>query len=373
MKRVVLVLLILLPLVVVAQEKDPSFVGNQPSVAGSRPHGPSQSSRQDVVSVDPDTAVLSSAQNPSARPQRAKPAQSPKAEEPRPTIPGSMVGYIDNAVVGSEVRIRFDASFHDHFPDRAEFFYAQCGCNPNSPPGPPALVTNVNFQQLRFYGEYAPINRFSVFAEVPVRWIQPQVKLGTFTNQAGISDVQAGFKLALLASPDHYLTLQFQSYFPSGDASKGMGTNHYSIEPALLYYQRLSERIAVEAQIGGWHPIGGSSGTVSATGVFERFAGDVFFYGIGPSYELYRSQNVRFAPVIELVGWSVLGGLETRPVPANPPAIIEEADGIKIVNLKIGARTMFGAHSSLYVGYGRALTFADWYRDLVRVEYRYSF
>ena len=372
MKRVVLVLMILLPGMVVAQQRDPSFLTNQPSPAGSRPNGASPSSRHDVVSVDPDTAVLSSAQNPSARPQRAKPAQSPKAEEPRPTIPGSMVGYIDNAVVGSEVRIRFDASFHDHFPDRAEFFYGQCGCNyanGHGPTGPPALVSNLNFQQLRFYGEYAPISHFSLFAEVPVRWVQPQRVVpgtGSFTNQAGISDVQAGFKLALLASPDRYLTLQLQSYFPSGDATKGMGTNHYSVEPALLYYQRLSERIAVEAQIGGWHPIGGS---IDQTTPGKEFAGDVFFYGIGPSYELYRTQNVRFAPVIELVGWSVLGGRETNPYLQHT----EPADGIKIVNLKIGARTTFGVHSSLYVGYGRALTFADWYRDLVRVEYRYSF
>ena len=77
----------------------------------------------------------------------------------------------------------------------------------------------------------------------------------------------------------------------------------------------------------------------------------------------------QIAPVIELVGWSVLGGRETNPYLQHT----EPADGIKIVNLKIGARTTFGVHSSLYVGYGRALTFADWYRDLVRVEYRYSF
>ena len=371
MKRVVLFLIILLPVVVVAQGKDPSFVENQPSADGSPSNGASASSHENVVSVDPNTTGPSSAQNPSAGPQSSGPAQSPKSEEPRPTIPGSMVGYIDNAVVGSEVRIRFDASFNDHFPDRAEFFYGQCGCNyanGRGPTGPPALVSNLNFQQLRFYGEYAPISHFSLFAEVPVRWVQPQRVVpgtGSFTNQAGISDVQAGFKLALLASPDRYLTLQLQSYFPSGDATKGMGTNHYSVEPALLYYQRLSERIAVEAQIGGWHPIGGSTDQTTGTG----FAGDVFFYGIGPSYELYRSPNLRFAPVIELVGWSVLGGRETNPYLQHT----EPADGIKIVNLKIGARTTFGVHSSLYVGYGRALTFADWYRDLVRVEYRYSF
>ena len=41
-----------------------------------------------------------------------------------------MVGYVDDAIVGSQVRIRFDAGFKDNAPDRAEFFYPQCGCNP---------------------------------------------------------------------------------------------------------------------------------------------------------------------------------------------------------------------------------------------------
>ena len=46
----------------------------------------------------------------------------------RTTIDPSMVGYIDNAVVHSEIRIRFDAALDDQTPDRAEFFYAKCGC-----------------------------------------------------------------------------------------------------------------------------------------------------------------------------------------------------------------------------------------------------
>ena len=39
-----------------------------------------------------------------------------------------MVGYIDNPIVESEIRIRFDDAFDDQFPDRSEFFYAKCAC-----------------------------------------------------------------------------------------------------------------------------------------------------------------------------------------------------------------------------------------------------
>jgi hypothetical protein len=238
------------------------------------------------------------------------------------------------------------------------------------------------------YAEYAPVKRFSFFADVPVRWIQPQsiAVPGTppLTNEGGLSDVAAGFKLAALASSNQYLTFQFQAYFPTGNASTGLGTNHYSAEPALLYYRRFSDRIALEAQVGDSHPVGGSScpqpcntnSTMTNPPLpnSQGFAGDVFFYGLGPSYVLYRGENVQIAPAIELVGWRVLGGFVTDSATAKP--LYQEAvsaDDTNIVNLKVGARTMVGAHSSFYIGYGHQLTHAVWYKEIVRAEYRYTF
>jgi hypothetical protein len=87
---------------------------------------------------------------------------------------------------------------------------------------------------------------FSVFAEIPIRWLQPQGFITSpptdtfapFPNESGIGDVMAGFKFAPLAASNHYLTFQFRTYFPSGDASRGLGTKHYSVEAGVLYYQR---------------------------------------------------------------------------------------------------------------------------------------
>jgi Putative MetA-pathway of phenol degradation len=223
--------------------------------------------------------------------------------------------------------------------------------------------------------EYSPHRRFSAFVEVPVRWLQPQGFLAVppfpgFSNQSGLSDVTAGFKFAAVASEGTYVTFQFKSYFPSGDASKGLGTNHYSIEPSLLLYHKLSSRFTIEGQVGDWHPIGGSSG-VPITGS-EGFAGDIFFYGIGPSYKLYRGRRVGVAPVVELFGWHVISGFQTQPGgPVDGAAA--EVGGLNIVNLKVGVRTSIGFHNSFYVGFGQALTHDDWYKHIVRLEYRYSF
>jgi hypothetical protein len=316
--------------------------------------------------------------------QEKKPAQVGKLPEPEgPPVDASMVGYIDNAIVGSEVRIRFDAAFNDSFPDRAEFIYGKCGCyqtlfkpgdanyDPHAPGPRPGVPKNVNFQVVSFMGEYAPTRRFSTFIQIPFRWLQPEGlvaglpgETAAFSNGAGISDIEVGLKFALLASPTRYLTAQLTSYFPSGSALHGLGTNHYSLEPALLYYQRFGEskRFEVEGELGGWLPTGGSAGV--ATVGTQGFAGNIFFYGIGPSFRVINGEQFRLAPVIELVGWSVTGGLQTGPASAS---------GTNIVNLKMGARMAFRGHNSLYVGYGHALTSADWYDNILRVEYRYAF
>ena len=379
------VLLMLFPLAAAAQENATNAITNQMGSPFALHQGAFPASSNGGSSLEPSIGALPASQAAPKvpPPQKPKPAQPKKPPEPKPTIPSSMVGYIDNAVIGSQIRFRFDAAFHSDAPDRAEFFYAQCSCILHGP-GPNPVVQDLNFQQLYMQAEYAPTKRFSFFVEVPVRWIQPQIQIpgpGTsrLPNEAGLSDVEAGLKLAALASSNQYLTSQLRAYFPSGSAATGLGTNHYSVEPALLYYQKLSDRLALEAQVGDRHPIGGSScpqpcNSSVTTPPSQNFAGDVFFYGVGPSYILYRDENIRFAPAVELVGWRVMGGFETT----QPNAMVdfqqaESADGTNIVNLKIGARTSIGRRNSFYVGFGQAVTHSVWYEHIVRAEYRYSF
>src|ERR1700761_325576 len=395
MERLILPLIVFLPIALIAQQ-----------TGLKEPPGPA-ASRLEVSSTgeSADTSLTSSANGTSAPsgsasegnplPQtnnstKAQKTNKSKARTPRkpsrPPFEGSMVGYVDDAIVGSQIRIRFDAGLHDNAPDRADFFYAQyAGLNG---PGPNSVVTDLNFQQLYLRGEYAPMPRLSFFMELPFRWVQPQHAVASvsptnfLTNEGGLSDVAAGFKLAAIASPNRNLTFQFQANFPSGDASSGLGTDHYSVAPSLLYLQKFSDRFALEAELGDSHPIGGSSCRTPCTSTnfsgpaTQGFAGDVFYYGFGPSYLLYRSEHVQVAPVIELVGWTVLGGLETNCVAGVPNCAVQQAmsaDGTDIVNLKVGARAMAGAHSSFYVGYGHQLTHAFWYKEIVRAEYRYSF
>jgi hypothetical protein len=291
-------------------------------------------------------------------------------DEHRPRMAGSSTGYIDDAIVGSEIRFRFDADFDLQNPDRAEFFYAKCGCyrngsvDPNAPGPGPGVAKSVNLQELQLHLEYAPNRRVSVFVETPVRFIQFTPSAGALSNSAGMGDVRAGFKYAVLAGENRYLTFQFRTYFPSGDSFRGLGTHHYSVEPTLLYYQRFGERLAVSSEFGDWHPIGGSSGLPLTTQ--EGFAGDVLIWGLGVGYDVIQKEDYRVTPVVEFVGWSILSGLVTD-------AVTKSTGGITIANIKIGARLSTGRHHSVYLGYGRELTHSSWYTNIVRLEYRFAF
>lgn len=313
-------------------------------------------------------------------PQAARPSVSPAQPQA-----GSaqrllgMMGFIDDARVYSKIRVRVDSAFRSTAPDRAEFFYAKCGCygllpaaSPNfdpDAPGPARAVNDLDFNQIDIFGEWA-FGIFSAFGQLPLRWIQPRSLIpgpgGAFPNQSGLGDVRAGIKMALVETRDQSLTAQAQFYVPTGDASQGLGTNHTSFEPSLLYYRRLSDDIGLESQFGVWFPLDGSAGV--PTSVEESFSGQVLNYGVGASFDVHREGRILFAPIVELVGWRVLSGFQTSPtVAANP------ANGVNILDFKVGARVTVDGTHSVYGGFGHALTDATWYDDIVRIEYRFSF
>jgi hypothetical protein len=270
-------------------------------------------------------------------------------------------GYIDPALPRTMFRLRYDAAYDDNRPDRAEFFYPKCGCfqtaafpfrDPKAS-GPSLAETSIDYQDITGYLEVALDPRFSAFLEVPWRMLNPEVN----KDASGFSDINAGFKAALLYEKDQIVTFQFRTYAPTGDGDRGLGTDHVSLEPALLVHQMLTEKMGLDAELRDWIPIGGSD-----------FAGNVIRYGAGISYEVYREHDLWVTPIVELVGWTVLSGKEFGGT--LPPT---DASGDTIVNVKVGARVGFGEHSDVYAGYGRALTGDVWYKDILRVEYRLAF
>ncbi len=310
--------------------------------------------------------------------------QQPGQEEPRAdmqaeqfgglgsdtlTINDAPGGYIDNPIVGTWFRMRYDDANNNTRPDRAEFFYARCGG-----PGPTqGINSRVDYREVTPYFELQMAPRLSIFAELPTRFIDItfQDPVAPVSN-AGFSDMNAGFKYALYSDRCQYLTFQFKTYIPTGNAALGLGTNHVSLEPGLLYMQRLSERAYFQGELRHWIPVGGTD-----------FAGNVIRYGAGIGLDLFQTydqdvrqvytsnQGLRVTSVTEFVGWTVMGGKETISDSAGG-LIVQSASGDTIVNLKQGLRLSAGK-SSFYVGWGHALTGPTWYQDLFRLEYRRMF
>jgi hypothetical protein len=290
---------------------------------------------------------------------------SPAESAPSGSVGGEFVavsetGYIDSAIPQSMFRLRYDSAYNDNRPDRAEFFYAKTGIfrangqDPNAK-GPLLPETRVDYQELRPYFEYAFTKKFSGFIEAPVRFLNPEQN----ANAAGFGNILTGVKYAAIACPDQYVTFQLAVAAPTGDADRGLGNGLTSVEPGILWYRRLTDRLVFESELRDWIPIGGSN-----------YAGNVLRSGAGLSYELLANadRSVRLVPVAELVSWVVLSGKSSDFLGQT-----HDAAGDTIVNMKVGTRLDFGCRGSLYVGYGRALTGEVWYKDIIRLEARLPF
>ena len=274
-------------------------------------------------------------------------------------------GYIDNAAPVTMARIRFESAYDNNRPDRGEFFYAKCGCfmTPDAH-GVPQPEKNIDYQELSAYAEYAFTNRFSLFFNLPIRFLNPDVN----ANATGLSDVSFGGKYAFIYNQRRIVSLQVLFQAPSGSTSNGLGNGNWWIEPGLLYLEQLSQNWQLFGQLSFQAPIGTKS----------DFTGNLIQYGLGTSYVVAQGRWGYVAPVVEMVGWTVLSGKELDPDTLTAVA----AHGDTIVNAKFGLRIGLGCptlgspyptRSDLYVGYGRALTGEVFYKDLFRLEYRRFF
>jgi hypothetical protein len=274
-------------------------------------------------------------------------------------------GYIENAAPVTMARLRFDAGYGNNRPDRAEIFYAKCGCflTPDAH-GPPLPERNIDFQELTSTVEYAFSRRFSAFVNLPVRFLNPDSNL----NQAGLGDISFGTKYAFVSDECRVVSFLLRAQAPAGSMARGLGNGNWWLEPGLLYLEQLSRRWQGFGELRFMFPLGTRS----------DFTGNLLRYGLGTSYIVADGQWGYVAPVVEAVGWTVLSGKELNPDLGNAVS----ASGTTIVNAKVGVRIGFGApavgtpyptRSDLYVGYGRALTGAVWYKDLLRAEYRLFF
>lgn len=344
-----------------------------------------------TVNVESIAAAASAVVTDTALAQGQTPAPV-RTQRRLPPAAYSKTGYIDSAIVGSYARIRFDLGFNNTRADRGEFFYAKCGCyrevglDPLAPGPAPALdganplttpfiATSVDHRDLWLGAEYRFHERVSALVEGLIRNISPEVNAGS----TGFGDLTVGLKAVILEDGVQWATFQLKAFLPTGNPLKGRSTDNTSWEPGLLYLREIDERTTVAGEFRVRFPVGGSSdaGVPELSGgelAGGGFASTVVRYGVGVSYEVNQGAPVVVAPVIELVGWSVLDGYATTTVDGTAATAGAESAEVTIFNVKFGARLSSDRYpGSVYVSYGTALTGASWYDEILRFEYRYSF
>jgi hypothetical protein len=269
------------------------------------------------------------------------------------SVGDSGVGYIDTAVISNQLRFRFDAAYGANQSNRAEFLWAW---RPALGPGPPLDESSTDYQKMSAYLEHTVNSHLSVFMEAGAIFSNPEVN----DNSGGLGDIETGFKVALYEDCDTFATFQMRVYVPSGDADRALGNGHVSLEPAILIYQKIGS-FTLEGELRDWIPIGGTPGR----------QGNVLRYGLGMSTDLCSIGLPSVRPVVEFAGWTVLDGQTRFLSPSG--LVVEDADGVTVVNVKVGSRFILDENHDLYVGYGRSLTGDRWYRDILRVDLRLRF
>jgi hypothetical protein len=180
----------------------------------------------------------------------------------------------------TQTRIRWDSAANFTFPDTAEYFWARAD---GKGKGPNAGGNSISYNSLSLYTEIAPNSKFSFFFEVPYLGVDPANNAET----SGFGDMNVGTKAVLFDSELFVLATQFRTYLPVGDAGKGLGTGHVSLEPSLLAYLKLTASTYLQAQLAEWAPIGGD----------PTYAGSILHYSASVNQVLYR-----FVPDMPLIG-----------------------------------------------------------------------
>lgn len=280
--------------------------------------------------------------------------------------------FIDTTQPLNNCRIRGDAGKNWEFPDRAEYFWAK---TPNGL-GPQAELDegepDVDYQDISFYIERGT-DRFSVGTELPIRSVDPEIRL----NTTGFADMNLTTKALLLDGKCWQLTQVFRTFFPTGSAHRGTGNGHFSLEPGIAARYKFSDITYFHGDLSYWFPLGGDLDQ----------AGQILNAGLGISHVLVDTDTYAVIPTLELVSSTVLDGAQTNPgfvpvpppmPPPNPNPFVTQIDSLSVVNLHPGVRIVCDRDcdcgtKEFGIAGGIALTEDHWFESMIRLEFRWTY
>lgn len=252
------------------------------------------------------------------------------------------------------MRLRYESVWDYSFPDKAEYLWAkENGKGPHGPGGESA----VSYQDLSLYNEVA-IDRFSAWISVPYLSMEDN----TFGGASGFGDLTIGTKSMLLDCELMQLTFAFNTYVPTGNFLKGLGTGHVSLEPGLLTALKLTPETYLQGEILYRIPVGGTGG----------FDGPVLQYHCSLNHTFWecgKCNGIKLIGVAELNGYELLGGSFTDAT----GAIGSARDIGSIVTIGPGVRLVICDKIDFGVGSAFNITHDSLGDQIIRADFRWRF
>jgi hypothetical protein len=258
----------------------------------------------------------------------------------------------------TQLKLRYDHIWHYPFPDKAEYLWARADGNGKGPRPPAGALgeSNVSYRDFYFISETA-IDRFGMSVAVPYRQMSPD----NFNGASGLGDLTIGTKSLLPDCELLQFTFAFNTIVPTGDFTKGLGTGHVSLEPALLCALKITPDLYLQSELAYRFPLGGDT----------LYQGPVLHYHLSLNKLLWNCGcDLKLIGTAELSGWEILGGAFTDPATGLPRSaknvgdILSVGPGLRFVvcdKLDIGAAALF------------AVTNDSMGDEYLRVELRWRF
>ena len=267
------------------------------------------------------------------------------------------------------MRLRWDSDFSIQRPDRAEFFIPRENVNNNGGKGPRGIARTIDIEELSLYTETAT-GAFGFFVEVPYREVDFDTSgiSNPIPEGSGFSDLNIGTKSLLLDCELLQIAFQFKTFIPTGDLTKGLGTGHVSLEPALLFALKLTPDMYLQAETAYWIPIGGDN----------LYQGNIFHCHFSFNHALWKPMHdVQLIGTVEMNEWTVLGGNFTNPdfliTAGGRTGPVPVSASTSMFSIGPGLRLFVCDKIDVGVGSAFSLTGDHWAEELVRGEFRWRF
>ncbi len=265
----------------------------------------------------------------------------------------------------TQMNLRYEQGWNMPFPDKSEFFMARADGKGKGPMQTVSPIFDNNlatYRELHMYNE-AAVGPFSAWVDVPYE----NVSFKEYNGAAGLGDLSFGTKSMLLDCELLQFTFEFNTFTPTGNFTRGLGTGHVSLEPGFLMALKLAPETFLQSELAYRFPLGGD----------QAFEGPVFHYHLSLNQLLcHCGHDIQLIGTAEFNGWQFTGGEYTGPgsTTANPLDLAVSSSPVaEVFNMGPGMRLVicdkidFGVAGFFNVSSGSIA------KELLEAEFRWRF